>query len=109
MESKKGMKAAGEVLTGILEGLNLGPRIAGWKAVAAWEDVIGADAAGRTKTVRFEHGRLVVEVDSSARMAQLGYEKPALLDKLNARAGEEVVRDLAFVMAGRSAREERIT
>lgn len=109
MRSKRGMKAAGDLLTGVLESLNLGGRIAGWKAVAAWEDVIGTDAAGRTRAVRFEHGRLVVEVDSSARMAQLGYEKPALLDKLNARAGEEVVRDLSFVMAGRSAREERRT
>lgn len=103
------MRKAGDVLAGILDGLNLGPRLAGWKAVEAWEGVIGAEAAGRTKAVRFEQGRLVVEVDSSARMAQLGFEKPALIEKLNARTGDGVVRDLTFVMAGRSAKGERTT
>jgi predicted nucleic acid-binding Zn ribbon protein len=103
------MKRAGDVLAGIIDGLNLGPRLAGWKAVGAWDDVIGAEAAGRAKAVRFEQGRLVVEVDSSARMAQLGYEKPTLLEKLNAEIGEGVVRDLTFVMAGRSIKEETRT
>jgi predicted nucleic acid-binding Zn ribbon protein len=101
LASGRDMQRAGDVLAGIIEGLNLGPRLAGWKAVDAWEDVVGAEEAGRARAVRFENGRLVVEVDSSARMARLGFEKPALLQKLNSRAGEGVVRDLTFVMAGR--------
>jgi predicted nucleic acid-binding Zn ribbon protein len=106
--AKRDMKRAGDLLAGIIEGLHLGEKLSGWKAVEAWGEIVGADVAGRTKAVRFEQGRLIVEVDSSARMAQLGFEKPALLEKLNARAGECVVRDLTFVMAGRSAKKERI-
>ena len=97
------------MLAGIINGLNLGPRLAGWKAVGAWDEVVGAKVAGHTKAVRFDQGRLVVEVDSSARMAQLGFEKPALIEKLNARTGDGVVRDLTFVMGGRSVKEETKT
>jgi len=104
---RRDMQRAGDVLAGIIEGLNLGPRLVGWKAVDAWEDVVGAEEAGRARAVRFDGGRLVVEVDNSARMARLGFEKPKLLEKLNARAGEGVVRELTFVMAGRPMKEGR--
>ena len=106
MTRERGIKRAGDVLTSILESLKLGPGLAGWQAVSAWEEIAGPEHAGHTKAVRFASGRLVVQVDSSSRMARLSMEKPVLLERIVARIGPGVVRDLMFVMAGRSAREE---
>jgi predicted nucleic acid-binding Zn ribbon protein len=100
------LRRAGDVLSKIIENLKLGTGLAGWQAVNAWEDIAGPEHAGHTKAVRFSTGRLVVEVDSSARIARLGMEKPVLLERISERVGPGVVRDLMFVMAGRSAREE---
>jgi predicted nucleic acid-binding Zn ribbon protein len=99
-------RRAGDVLSKIIERLKLGTGLAGWQAVNAWEEIAGPAHAGHTKAVRFSAGRLVVEVDSSARIAGLSMEKPVLLERIGERVGPGVVRDLMFVMAGRSAREE---
>jgi predicted nucleic acid-binding Zn ribbon protein len=100
------VKRAGDVLSKIIDSLKLGTGLAGWQAVNAWEEIAGPEHAGHAKAVRYSAGRLVVEVDSSARIARLGMEKPVLLERITERVGPGVVRDLMFVMAGRSVREE---
>jgi predicted nucleic acid-binding Zn ribbon protein len=103
---KREAKRAGDVLSRIIERLKLGTGLAGWQAVNAWDEVAGPEHAGHAKAIRYSAGRLVVEVDSSARMAGLGMEKPVLLERISERVGPGVVRDLMFVMAGRSPKEE---
>lgn len=106
MTRKGGIRRAGDVLSSIIESLRLGPGIAGWKAVSAWEEIAGPEYAGHTKAIRFESGRLVVEVESSAWMARLGMDKPVLLERIEKKVGSGIVRDVMLVMAGRAAREE---
>ena len=106
MTRKGGMKRAGDILTSIIDSLKLGPGLAGWRAVSAWEEIAGPQYAGHTKALRFDGGRLYIQVDNSVWMAQLGMEKPVLLQKIRDKVGPGVVRDLMFVVAGRSAREE---
>lgn len=106
MTRNREMRRAGDVLSKIIESLKLGKGLAGWRAVNAWKEIAGSEHAGHTKAVRYSAGRLVVQVDNSARMARLSMEKPVLLERIGERVGPGVVRDLMFVMAGRSAREE---
>lgn len=106
MTRRGGIKRAGDVLSSIIESLKLGPGLAGWRAVAAWKDIAGPHYAEHTRAVRYEGGRLYIEVANSAWMTQLGMDKPELLKKISEKVGPGVVRDLMFVMAGRSAREE---
>ena len=106
MTRKGGMKRAGDILSSIIDSLNLGPGLAGWRAVNAWEDIAGPRYAEHTKALKFDGGRLYIQVDNSAWMTQLGMDKPVLLQKISDKVGPGIVRDLMFVMAGRSAREE---
>ena len=106
MTRKGGIKRAGDILSSLIERLKLGPGIAGWSAVSAWNEIIGSEYAGHTKAIRFDGSRLVVQVDSSSMMARLGMDKPVLLKRIETKVGSGVVEDLMFVMAGRSAREE---
>jgi predicted nucleic acid-binding Zn ribbon protein len=101
-----GIKRAGDVLSSIIESLKLGPGLAGWRAVNSWEEIAGPRYAEHTKALKYEGGRLYIEVDNSAWTAQLGMEKPLLLRKIAEKVGPGVVRDLMFVVAGRPAREE---
>ena len=107
MTGGREVKRAGDILSTVIESLNLRRGLAGWQAVAVWADVAGPDNAGHTRAVRFASGRLFVEVDSSARMAKLSMEKPELVRKLGKEVGAGVVRELVFIMAGRSSKEER--
>jgi predicted nucleic acid-binding Zn ribbon protein len=100
------MKRAGEILSSIIDGLKWGPTLAGWRAVSAWEEIAGPRYAEHTKALRFDKGRLYIEVDNSAWTAQLGMDKPILLKKISDNVGPGIVRDLMFVVAGRPPREE---
>lgn len=106
MTRKGGMKRAGDILSSIIDRLNLGTGLAGWRAVSAWEEIAGPRYAEHTKALRFDKGRLYIQVDNSSWMTQLGMEKPVLLHKISETIGPGIVRDLMFVVAGRSPREE---
>ncbi len=107
MTRDREVKRAGDVLSRIIESLRLGPVMAGWRAVEAWDEIAGPDHAGHTRAVRFSSGRLFVQVDSSARIARLSMEKPRLLERIGEKVGSGIVRDLMFVMSSRSTRGER--
>ena len=107
MTGSREVKRAGDILSRVIESLNLRRGLAGWQAVGIWAEIAGGQHARHTRAVRFSSGRLFVEVDSSARMAQLCMEKPELLRKIANSVGTDVVRDLVFVMAGRSSKEGR--
>ena len=95
----------GSVLPELLKSFGLTEGIAGWRAVEAWPDAVGARIASRTRAVQFRRGTLVVEVDGSAWLHQLGFLQRDLLKQLNRRlveaglAPRDVVREIQFVMA----------
>ncbi len=72
----------------------------GWRGVLAWADVVGRDAAARSRAVSFRDGRLRVEVAGSVWMHHLLALKPQLLAKVNRATGseEQVIRDIVFVL-----------
>jgi predicted nucleic acid-binding Zn ribbon protein len=72
----------------------------GWRAVEDWAVVAGARIAGRTRAVAFRDGTLIVEVEGSAWMHELGFLKPDLVRNLNRHLGADVVHDLRFMPTG---------
>jgi predicted nucleic acid-binding Zn ribbon protein len=92
-------------LTETLRRLGLERGIAGWRAVEEWPAVVGPRIARRTRAVEFRDGTLVVEVEGSAWLHELGFLKRELLEQLARRLGPRHVVDLRFVMPrGRSQR-----
>jgi predicted nucleic acid-binding Zn ribbon protein len=90
----------GSVLKRALDARGLGGELEGWRAVDEWPRAVGPRVARHSRAVAFREGALVVEVDGSAWLHQLGFLKRNLLRALNARLGTDGVRDLRF----RSAR-----
>ena len=70
----------------------------GWRAVQEWPDAVGPALARRTRAVSFQEGTLLVEVEGSAWMHELGYLKQELIRMVNRELGSDRVREVRFVV-----------
>jgi predicted nucleic acid-binding Zn ribbon protein len=86
------------VLEDLLRGLGLEERMAAWRAVALWPEVVGGEAARRTEAVSCSGGTLFVQVSSNAWMHQLSFLRQDIRNRLNHRLGREVVREIVFTL-----------
>ena len=73
----------------------------------AWPEVVGEQVAQQTAVKHLARGRLVVDSTSPALSHQLHLQRQMIIDGLNQRLGEVVVRDIRFVLADDAAREAR--
>ena len=87
------------VLPALLRDLGLEAGIMGWRAVREWPDAVGPQVARRARAVSFQEGTLVVEVEGSAWLHELGILKRDLVRQLNRHLGSQHVRDLRLINA----------
>ena len=87
------------VLPALLRDLGLESGITGWRAVGEWADAVGPRVASHTRAVSFQEGTLVVEVEGSAWLHELGFLRRDLVRQLNHHLGSHHVRDLRFMNA----------
>jgi predicted nucleic acid-binding Zn ribbon protein len=62
-----------------------------------WEREVGEAIATRAQPASFRAGVLAVRVSSAAWMQELQFMKEEIRERLNARLGEDLVRDIYFV------------
>jgi predicted nucleic acid-binding Zn ribbon protein len=93
------------MLPELLQQLGLAQVAEGWRAVADWPVVAGVRIAKRSRAIGFRDGALIVEVEGSAWMHELGFLKPELVRNLNRHLGADVVRDVRFTLAGTHPRD----
>lgn len=94
---------AGSVLAEIVAQSEFRDRLHQYSVFPLWAEVVGAELARRTEPLRIEEGKLFVRVDGSAWMQELQFLKHEIRERLNARAGAELVREI-FLVAGRVRR-----
>ncbi len=92
------------MLDALLSGWGLDDRLHQYRALLVWEEVVGPQIAARTKPDRIRDGVLEVCVDQPTWMQQLQLLKPQILAKLNAKLGNEVLRDIFLKRGKASAR-----
>lgn len=68
--------------------------------IRAWPEVVGEAVAAHATPSAYARGRLTVDSDSPAMGHQLRLQKQLIIDGLNQRLGEVVVRDLHFRLGG---------
>ena len=92
------MEAVSEVVARLLRGLGLEEGLRGWRAVQEWPETVGPNLSRHTHAVDFRDGTLLVEVEGSAWMHEVGFLKRQLVQRINARLGADVVRDVRLVL-----------
>jgi predicted nucleic acid-binding Zn ribbon protein len=81
-----------------LVGRGLEGELKGWEAVTRWAALVGPRIAGHSRAVSFRQGTLIVEVDGSAWMHELGVLKRQLMRTINRELVPNTVRELRFVV-----------
>jgi len=88
----------GDVLRSVLQRLPEAQRLADHALWAHWESVVGPTLARHAHPVRLRRGLLVVAVDSPEWMQEIQFLKHELRERLNARLGRPVVRDVFLAL-----------
>ncbi len=68
-----------------------------------WPVVVGEKLAARTRPVRLLGATLIVETVAQDWRRQLARMAPAIIERLNAAAGKDVLKDVEFRVVARSA------
>jgi predicted nucleic acid-binding Zn ribbon protein len=92
-----------DLLAAVFRGTPTEKRLKEGKVWLVWESAVGPQIAGRARPVSFRDGTLTVAVSSAPWMQQLTFLKKGITEQLNARLGEELVRDI-YLKAGKCER-----
>lgn len=76
--------------------MNLGGKLKEVGVINSWEEVVGKAISSRTTKIYFKDHKLFVHLNSSVVKSELLMLREALKDKLNKKAGSEVVKDIIF-------------
>lgn len=71
-------------------------KLAEYRAIKAWNELLGEGVARFTKKVYLNRNVLYVQLTSSALRAELLLNKKMLVEKINNYAGVDVVKDLVL-------------
>jgi hypothetical protein len=87
----------GDVLSRVLRRVDPDEQLRAYRIWTFWADEVGDLIARRAQPARFRDGVLFVTVASHSWMQELRFLKDDLRDRLNARLGTNLVRDIFFV------------
>lgn len=84
------------ILSGLSKRLGLHPHLFELRLQQQWRDIVGEPVGSHTWPAQVRFKKLYLTVRNSVWLQQLVFLKPALLAKLNERAGSELMTDIAF-------------
>ena len=83
-----------EALDDYIKEMNLGGKLSEVGVINSWEEVVGKAISSRTTKIYIKDHKLYVHLNSSVVRNELLMLREALKDKLNEKAGSEVVKDI---------------
>jgi predicted nucleic acid-binding Zn ribbon protein len=85
----------GNILSGLAKRLGLESRLLELRLQHRWHEIVGEPMASHTWPAQIRFKKLYLVVRNSVWLQQLTFLKPALLTKLQAESGTDVVTDIA--------------
>ena len=99
------MERIGKILDSLADTLGLKKKMDDEKVMALWEKAVNRKIAERTRPIKIQGSKLLVEVSGSSWRNELTFLKPELIRKLNSLVGRVVINDIIFVAgAGRGSK-----
>jgi len=93
-----------DTLRRVLQRIDPDHRLEVYRLWTFWREEVGQAIAARAEPAGFRAGVLSVRVNSAAWMQELQFMKEELRERLNARLGADLIRDIYFV-SGPTRRE----
>ena len=104
------MERIGKILDSLAHTLGLKKKMDEEKVMALWEKAVNRKIAERTRAIKIQGSKLLVEVSGSSWRNELTFLKPELIRKLNSLVGRVVIDDIIFVAGvGRGSQDRRMT
>jgi len=91
------LERIGKILDSLVDTLGLKKKINEEKVMALWEKAVNRRVAERTRPIKIQGSKLLVEVSGSSWRNELIFLKPELIRKLNSMVGRVVIDDIIFV------------
>jgi len=85
-----------EALDDYIKEMNLGEKLNEASVLNTWEDTVGRAISSRTKKIYIRDHVLYVHLSSSVVRNELLMLREALKDKINRKAGTEVIKDIVL-------------
>lgn len=92
-----------EVLDRVLQRLDRDQHLDAYRVWSFWAAEVGPAIAARAQPASYRGGILSVRVTNHAWMQELQFMKESIREKLNARLGRDLIRDIYFVTAPQAA------
>jgi len=95
-----------ELLDCIFQRIDSDDRRGVYRIWSFWEEEVGEAIARRAEPAGYHSGVLSVRVSSHTWMQELQFAKETIRERLNARLGQEMIRDIYFVSGATTSREK---
>jgi predicted nucleic acid-binding Zn ribbon protein len=76
--------------------MNLGEKLAETSLINSWEEIVGKAISSRTSKIYVKEHVLYIHLTSSVVRNELMMLRESLRNKLNERAGKEIIRDIVL-------------
>jgi predicted nucleic acid-binding Zn ribbon protein len=85
-----------EAVNDYIKEMNLGPKLSEITILNSWEEIVGKAISSRTKKIFIKDHTLYVHLNSSVVRNELLMLRETLREKLNEKAGSEVIKDIVL-------------
>jgi hypothetical protein len=86
----------GEVIDKLLRAYRLDGKMKEMDIIESWPELMGIAVANRTKSIQIKNKKLILQMDSSVMRDELSYGKQIIIDRVNEKAGFEIINDIWF-------------
>jgi len=93
---RKKTQRLGEVIKEYLQEANIEKKLKEVELIHSWEEIVGKPVANRTEKISIKKGKLYVYLKSSVVRNELFMMREKLLEELNKRAGEEIIKEIVL-------------
>jgi len=90
------LESVGPLIQQILRRLGLDKKLAEYRAVEAWAEVVGPAVAAQAHATAIRDGVLFVDVASNVWMQELGLLRESIIERMNVRLGAPLVRKVVL-------------
>jgi hypothetical protein len=85
-----------EAVNDYIKEMNLGSKLSEVTIINSWEEIVGKAISSRTTKIYIKDHTLYVHLSSSVVRNELLMLREALREKLNGKAGTEVIKEIVF-------------
>ncbi len=93
---KKNLTPLKNILDSFFKKNQLNHKIKGYQTVYNWVELVGEKIASHSQPIKIQGQTLFLKVDSNVWANELNIRRGEIIDKINVKANEEIIRDIKF-------------